>query len=88
MVEPRERAIPPSGLVALVEAETGVKRLVDFGPARVRAAYAEAAAGRDREFRRWCATAGLAGVDLPTTGDPISPLVRFFADRGRRRVRP
>ena len=88
VVEPRERAIPPAGLVALVEAETGARRLVDFGPSSVRDAYARAAADRDRAFRRWCATAGVVGVDLPTTGDPISPLVRFFADSGRRRSRP
>ena len=84
VVEPRERAIPAAGLVSLVDAETGRRRVVDFGRKSVREAYAAAALDRDREFRRWCATAGVVGVDLPTEGDPISPLVRFFADRGRR----
>ncbi len=88
VVEPREQAIPPAGLVALVDAETGTRRLVDFGSARVRDAYAGAEPSGDRAFRRWCATSGVVGVDLPTTGDPISPLIRFFADRGRRRRRP
>ena len=84
VVEPRERAIPAAGVVSLVDAETGRKRLVDFGSRRLRAAYAAASLDRDRAFRRWCATSGVVGVDLPTEGDPISPLVRFFADRGRR----
>ena len=84
VVEPRERVIPAAGLVSLVDAETGRRRTVEFGRQHVRTAYAEAAAERDRQFRRWCATSGVVGVDLPTEGDPISPLVRFFADRGRR----
>ncbi len=88
VVEPREQAIPPAGLVDLADAESGAKRTVDFGSKKVRAAYALAAEGRDREFRRWCATSGVLGVDLPTTSDPISPLIRFFADRGRKRNLP
>jgi len=88
VVEPREQAIPPSALVDLIEAESGSKRTVDFGSKRVRDAYAQASAERDRSFRRWCATSGVVGVDLPTMSDPISPLIRFFADRGRRRSRP
>ncbi len=87
VVEPREQAIPPAALVDLIDAETGTKRTVDFGSEPVRAAYAEASAERDRAFRRWCATSGVSGVDLPTESDPISPLIRFFAARGRRRPR-
>ena len=88
VVEPREQAIPPAALVDLIEAESGSKRTVDFGSKRVRDAYAQASSERDRSFRRWCATSGVVGVDLPTTSDPISPLIRFFADRGRKRGRP
>lgn len=85
VVEPREQAIPDVGLVDLVDAETGERRTVDFGSPAVRLAYAEAAAARERAFRRWCLAAGVVGVDLPTSGDPISPLIRFFADRARGR---
>ena len=88
VVEPRERAIPPAALVDLVDAETGARQTVDFGSQAVRDAYARAGDDRDRDFRRWCATSGVVGVDLPTTSDPISPLIRFFAARGRRRTRP
>ncbi len=88
VVEPREQAVPRAGLVSLVDAETGTRTTVDFGSEQARAAYAEASAQRDRDFRRWCATSGVVGVDLPTTSDPISPLVRFFADRARRKNQP
>ena len=88
VVEPREQAIPSAGLVDLIDAETGATRTVDFGSKRVREAYAQASAERDREFRRWCAASGVIGLDLPTTSDPISPLIRFFADRGGKRTSP
>ena len=88
VIEPREQAIPRAGLVSLVDAEAGTRTTVDFGSERARAAYAAASTQRDRDFRRWCATSGVVGVDLPTTSDPISPLVRFFADRARRKNQP
>lgn len=88
VMEPREQTIPPAGLVDLVDAESGVKRTADFGSKKVRDAYAQASLDRDRDFRRWCATSGVVGVELPTTSDPISPLIRFFADRGGKRNRP
>ncbi len=55
VVEPREQAIPPAGLVRLIDAESGAKRTIDFGSQRVRDAYATASDDRDRAFRRWCA---------------------------------
>ena len=88
VVEPREQAIPATGLVDLVEAESGAKFTADFGSKAVRDAYARASIERDRAFRRWCVGSGVVGVDLPTTSDPISPLIRFFADRSRKRNRP
>jgi uncharacterized protein (DUF58 family) len=88
LVEPREEVLPRSGLVSLVDAELGTRRLVDLGSRRVREAYARAAESRAREFRRWCSASGVAGLDVTTADDPISPLIRFFARRARRRGRP
>ncbi len=88
LVEPRELALPSAGLVDVVDAELGTKRTVDTGSRRVREAYAEAAEARGRDFRRWCAAAGLAGLDVSTEDDPISPLIRFFASRAQRRGGP
>jgi len=88
LVEPRERALPPSGLVDLVDAELGTRRTVDLGSRKLRESYARAAEGRDRDFRRWCAASGVAGLDVSTEDDPISPLIRFFAGRARRRGGP
>ncbi len=88
LVEPREEALPVAGLVDLVDAELGTRRTVDAGSRKVRDAYARAAEARSRDFRRWCASAGLAGLDVSTVDDPIAPLIRFFSRRARRRGGP
>ncbi len=87
LVEPREESLPAAGLVALEDAETGVRRVVDSGSWRVRDAYARAAVARRATFRAWCAGVGVTGFDASTADDPLSPLVRFFRGQpARRRV--
>lgn len=88
LVEPREEALPDAGLLALEDAETGARRVVDSGSKRVRIAYARAARRRRDAFRAWCAEAHVAGYDLPTTEDPIGPLLRIFRARAARRGGP
>ena len=88
IIEPREEALPVAGLIALEDAETGARRIVDAGSRRVRAAYALAARERRAAFRAWCAGAGLTGLDLSTAEDPLAPLIRFFRGRPARRWAP
>lgn len=89
VTDPREEALPDVGLLALEDAETGGRRVVDTGSRRLRSAYAAAALDRRRAFRSWCDAARLTPLELSTNDDPIGPLLRFFrgqADRsGRRR---
>lgn len=88
LVEPREETLPAVGLVALEEAETGRRRIVDTDSRRVRAAYARAAAARRASFRAFCAESGITGLDISTEDDPIEPLLRLFHGRAARRGRP
>jgi uncharacterized protein (DUF58 family) len=84
VVDPRERALAPAGLVTLEDAETGRRRLVDTGSTQFRAEVERAAHAR---------LAGLAG-ELRSSGvdlfvvDPsqpvVDPLLRFFRERERR----
>lgn len=85
LVEPREEALPESGLVAVEEAETGRRLVLDAGSRRVREAYARAARARQETFRRWCSESGLSGHDLSTADDPIGPLLRLFRGQAARR---
>jgi uncharacterized protein (DUF58 family) len=85
--DPREDELPPVGVIAVVDPETGERGWVDAGSAAVRRAYADAA-GRFRSELR--ATVRRTGVDLLelTTDRPYElPLTRFFRERARRAAR-
>jgi len=87
VADPRESALPPVGLVAAEDPETGAVVLLDAGSAAVRNAYAErAAAHRDgtvAALRR----AGVELLELSTAEPYDRPLVRFFRERARRVAR-
>lgn len=85
--DPREMTLPPVGMVAVEDPETGETGVLDTGSPSVRRRYAEAARSeRDRVrgvFRR-------TGVDLLelSTGEPYDMhLARFFRERARRVAR-
>lgn len=80
-VDPREEVLPDAGLLSLVDAERGDRRLVDSGSRKVREAYATAASARREAFRRWCSSTGIAGHDLATDVDPLQHLTRIFTGR-------
>lgn len=88
VVEPREERLPRAGIVAVEDAETGRRRVVDTGSKRLRDAYERAAEERRRAFRSWCLAAGVTGLELPTDEDPLAPLTGFFRGRARRRMVP
>ncbi len=87
VVDEVEEALPDAGLIAIEEAETGRRTLVDTHSAAARAAYVEAATARRSAFRRWAGATGVAGHELPTGPDPIGTLTRIFHDRAARRGR-
>jgi uncharacterized protein (DUF58 family) len=80
----REGALPPVGLIAVEDPETGERGVIDAGSTALRRAYAEFALRARSELR---ATVQRAGVDLLelSTGEPYEiPMVRFFRERARR----
>lgn len=81
LIDPREERLPASALLALEDAEHGVRRLVDTGSRHLRDGYARAADARRDAFRRWCSACGAAGFDVSTAVDPIVPLTRIFSGR-------
>jgi len=84
MVDPREESLPRAGLIALQDAETGERRLIDSSSRRVAAAYEKAAQERRAAFLRLCREARMIGADIPTDRDPLGPLLEFFRERGAR----
>jgi uncharacterized protein (DUF58 family) len=84
--DPRERELPPVGLVTLEDPETGQVWLVDTSPAPVRARYAAAAREDEAAVAAMLARAGVKKVSLSTDRPFIPTLDAFFrAMNGRVR---
>lgn len=85
LVDPRDRELPPLGLVELEDLETGMRRLVDTSNGQVREAYARAHRDRvERELPERMRRAGVRPVILPMDGDYLQPLHRYFEQRLHR----
>lgn len=85
LVDPNAATLPAAGLLALRDAERGTTRLIDTRSKRVRNSYRRAVASQASAFRAWCDEVGADGHDLPTSEDPIRPLLRIMRARARTR---
>jgi uncharacterized protein (DUF58 family) len=82
LVDPREVEVPASGLVALVDPETGERTVVDTSDPRVRARLvASTTAAARQAFKR----ARVDALTLSTADSYEKPLTAFFEARERRR---
>ena len=80
--DPRERELPPSGLVALADPETGDRRVVDTTEPAVRRALAVATLAKAKTVFTRTRVDALA---LSTAESYEKPLAAFFKTRERRR---
>jgi uncharacterized protein (DUF58 family) len=85
--DPREDTLPPVGLIAVEDPETGARSVVDASSPRVRAAYAEAAGKARRELRETTRRTGVDLLEISTQSPYEAPLLRFFHERARRVAR-
>jgi uncharacterized protein (DUF58 family) len=85
VIDPRELALPDVGPLAVVDPESGRRRLVDTGDAALRLRYAEAAQAQRADVARRIAAAGAHHLVLRTDRDWVVDLVRFVGGRRRQR---
>jgi uncharacterized protein (DUF58 family) len=83
--DPREGALPPVGLLTLVDPETGQRVEVNTNSARLRRRFAEAAAAQLADHDRRVKTARARHLVLSTDRDWMLDVVRFVAAQRRRR---
>lgn len=83
--DPRECELPPVGLIAVADAETGESVWVDAGSAAVRKAFAAAAAQRTVALESTWRRSGADYFRLSTSEESVAtPLVKFFRRREHR----
>ena len=86
LIDPRERDLPPVGLIEVVDAEDGSHLLIDTSSEHYRKVLRGTLAGRRAEEKQEMTRRSVDVIDVPTDGTAIDPLVRFF-DLRRRRLR-
>ena len=86
LFDPFELDLPDLGLVPLRDAETGEQLWVDTHDAGFRKRFARLAAEREHTLRAALAKAGVDTLELSTSDDLASAILRF-ADLRKRRVR-
>ena len=82
-----EHELPDLGLLEVADLETGQRGLVDSSSPKVRRVYAEHQQQRLAATRERFARLGIDHLRISTHDDAVAPLVRFFAQRQRRRGR-
>ncbi|WP_431898324.1 DUF58 domain-containing protein [Nonomuraea sp. bgisy101] len=86
VVDPRELALPDVGVLTLVDPESGRRREVSTGDARLRRRYAQAAAEQRERIAAGLRSVGAAHLRLRTDGDWVRDLVQHVL-RQRRLAR-
>ena len=81
----KEREIPPSGLLCLVDPETGRETWVDTSDARVRERFRNQREARQRYINDAFTRAGIDSTQLSTGKDYVRPLMNLFKRRELRR---
>jgi len=84
VTDPRERTLPPVGLVAVEDPESGEVGFIDAGSSRVRRAWTEAADRRRAALQESMRRTGIDLLEIDTGLPYDMPLVRFFRERARR----
>ncbi|MEV0822854.1 DUF58 domain-containing protein [Nonomuraea rubra] len=83
VLDPRELTLPDVGILTLVDPETGRRREVATGSARLRRRYAEAAAGQRDAIAQALRRAGATHMRLRTDRDWVRDLVKHVMRQRR-----
>jgi len=83
--DPRENELPPMGLVALEDPETGATMVVDTADARVREAFRREREKARSERDRFLRSLDIDAIGVRTDQPYTSALLRFFRAREKQR---
>lgn len=89
VADPAEtKPLPDSGLVAVVDAETGVETMVDTSDPKYRSETAAAVARREARIAEALTAARVRAVTISTEGDPIESLAAHFHPKAKPSAKP
>ncbi|MBQ5879853.1 MAG: DUF58 domain-containing protein, partial [Alistipes sp.] len=79
--DPRERELPDVGLIAVEDAETGQKLLLDSSSRRVREGYTELWNARSERILQILKHNRIDTAEVTTEGDYVTELIKLFKQR-------
>lgn len=86
VTDPRDFELPDAGVLALNDAESGRRYLIDSSRSSVRNSYKEKAVRRTRELNSLFGSTGIDSIDISTARSYVEPLIHFFKRRKMRRA--
>ncbi len=84
ITDPREEEMSDVGLISLVDAESGKRRVVDAGSAAFRDAVRRDSRERVDTLRSRLGSSGIDLIHVDAAGSVVEPVVKFFRARERR----
>ena len=84
LFDPRERSLPPAGLIEGEDPETGERALADFSHPGFRRDYEARAQKREEDLDRLFKSLGVDRVVIDISQPYAEPLVKFFKAREKR----
>ncbi len=82
--DPREQDLPPSGMVQLVDPETGETIFVDTSDEDVRRSFSRLVQEEQTKLQEMFKSLGIDVVNITVGTDYIKPLIKLFRQRARR----
>ena len=86
ITDPRDLELPDAGILALNDAESGKRYLVDSSKSSVRKTYKEKASQRTKELNALLGSTGIDAIDISTSSPYVEPIIQFFKRRKMRRA--
>ncbi|MBT8037498.1 MAG: DUF58 domain-containing protein [Verrucomicrobiae bacterium] len=80
----RERELPRSGMLEMMDAESGEMRTIDCSDGRLRRHVRAEALARQQKLKNLCHEVGADWLSLRTEGDYLHEIIRFFKDRNNQ----
>ena len=84
ITDPRDFELPDAGVLALNDAESGKRYLVDSSKLSVRKTYKGKADQRTRELNALLGSTGIDSIEISTSSPYVEPIVQFFKRRKMR----
>jgi len=82
--DPREKKLPPAGIIEFEDAETGEIAVIDTSSTRVRSTFEKRSSAETTALTSMLRSLKIDHIDLSTDIDYTRPVIQFFRERARR----